>query len=294
MPRECHVIVGLAKTGTTAVAMTLRNTLQIADFCMEPRDAATIPAEQYQRLVVKILFDHWLARSDQLIEWLCTPNGGHAPTTIAIVRDPRDEAISRLHYLAYGYFSTRPTTPDDRAAWVDIFLRKEAAPDSLGLIDMENELKARFGLGFLVGRQVYEAYQRFVEEVAERGGTSVHVLRYEDFVADAIGNAALRTLLSGSRNVGPWFRRVHRGASSGDWRHFLTDKDLVILNDLCEPFLRHFDYPFDRATTDPKAARSPERGRLPRETGSDYVAGLIDEARALYAQAQPGALEHSR
>jgi hypothetical protein len=58
--------------------------------------------------------------------------GGSAPTVIILVRDPRDEAVSRLQYTACGYFSTRPTTIEDRAAWIEIFRHKEDAPDSVG------------------------------------------------------------------------------------------------------------------------------------------------------------------
>jgi hypothetical protein len=58
MSRQWYVIVGLAKTGTTAVAMTLLNTLRIPAFCMEPEDAAEVaPFAGHQRLVVKILFE---------------------------------------------------------------------------------------------------------------------------------------------------------------------------------------------------------------------------------------------
>jgi hypothetical protein len=280
MARESYVIIGLAKTGTTAVAMTLRNTLQIPDFCMEPKELTAIGAEKCDRLVIKFLFDHWLGRVDQLIGFVRGSSDNRAPTTIAIVRDPRDEAVSRLHYLAYDYFATRPTTLGDRAAWLDIFHRKEAQPESIGLIDMENELKARFGIGFLVGRKVYEAYARFIDDIRDNGAASVHLLRYEDFVAGTIGDQRLRVLLSGSRNVGPWFRRVHRSGSSGAWRHFLTDRDLTILNDLGAPLLRRFDYSFARGANDSAPSRA---------TGSDYVASLIDEARRLHQERQRSA-----
>jgi hypothetical protein len=275
MAREWYLIIGLAKTGTTAVAMTLRNTLQIEGFCMEPKDLAAIEAEGHERLVIKILFDHWLSRADQLKEFLRDTKNGAAPATIAIVRDPRDEAISRLHYLAYNYFSTRPATDDDRAAWLDIFQRKETAPDSIGLIEMENELKERFGTGFIAGSHVYDAYRQFIDDMMARNAAPVHLLRYEDFIDNKIPDEPLRALLSGSRNVGPWLRRVHRSGSSGDWRHFLTDGDLVILNRLCAPFLQRFDYPLERTATH----KTPSR-----ETGSDYVDGLIGEARKLYAE----------
>jgi hypothetical protein len=238
-------------------------------------ELATIEAEGHDRLVIKMLFDHWVGRADLLKDYLRDPKT--APVTIAIVRDPRDEAISRLHYLAYNYFSTRATTDDDRAAWLDIFYRKEAAPDSIGLVEMENQLKARFGTGFLAGRRVYETYLQFIDDAKERGAAPVHVLRYEDFVENTIRDESLRALLSGSRNVGPWLQRVHRSGSSGDWQHFLTDGDLVVLNRLSEPILRRFGYPLERTATD----KTPRR-----ETGSDYVAGLIDEACKLHAERQ--------
>jgi len=274
MRREWYVIVGLAKTGTTAVAMTLRNTLRLPDFCMEPKDSAKI--EQYagrERLVIKIIFDHWRTRVDALKAVLRGEPGGDAQTVIAIVRDPRDEAVSRLHYAAYDYFSTRPTTPDDRAAWIEIFRNKEAAPDRIALVDMEQQLKTRFGRGCLPGKALYEGYRQFVDDIIDGGSHRVYLLRYEDFVRDTIADEALRAMLSASRDVGPRLRRVHRSGSSGGWQHFLTDRDLAFCNKIFEPFLRRFDYPFERTS-------APER--LCRATGSDYVERLIDEARGLF------------
>jgi hypothetical protein len=84
----------------------------------------------------------------------------------------------------------------------------------------------------------------------------------------------VHALLSGSRNVGSAFRRVHRRGSSGDWHAFLTDDDLASLNGLCESYLRRFDYPFER-----NAARVNASDALSKITGSDYVNGLITEAR---------------
>jgi hypothetical protein len=274
MSRERYVIVGLAKTGTTAIAMTLRNTLRIQGFCMEPQDIAAIEAERDDRIVIKFLFDHWAARADELRNFLCDARRGAAPTKILVVRDPRDEAISRLYYFAYNYFSTRPTTDDDHAAWLEIFRRKEAAPQSVGLIDMQNELIGRFGMGFLITRQIYESFARFVDDVLASGGNSAYLLRYEDFVAQSVPEGPLRVLLSGSRNVGSAFRRVHRRGSSGDWHAFLTDDDLASLNGLCEPYLRRFDYPLERNTARPTA-----NDALLQTTGSDYVDRLITEAR---------------
>jgi len=277
MSRERYVIVGLAKTGTTAVAMTLRNTLRIAGFCMEPHDLAAIEAEASDRLIVKILFDHWVDRAQQLREFLCNASNGPAPTTIIVVRDPRDEAISRLHYLAYNYFSTRPTTDEDRAAWVDIFRQKEAAPQRVGLIDMQRQIIDRFGAGFLITRHVYESYLRFVDDILTKNDKPAHFLRYEDYVARTIPRGPLQALLSGSRDVGAAFQRVHRRGSSGDWHTFLTDDDLTTINGVCEAFLRRFGYPLGRDSD-----RATPSEAISHSTGSEYVERLITEARRDY------------
>jgi hypothetical protein len=276
MPPEWYLIVGLAKTGTTAVAATLRNTLRVSDYCIEPAELATIEqAVGCRRLVIKIIFDHWKARADTLKAFVNNSVGDHTLATIAIVRDPRDEAVSRLHYAAFDYFSTKPTTEDQRAAWIEIFRRKEAAPNSISLIDMQNQIMRQFGRGFLAAKDLYETYCQFIDDIMESDATAVHLLRYEDFVRDAIPNPVLRAMLSGSRDVGPTFRRVHRSGSSGDWQHFLTDSDLTVINSTCEPFLRRFNYPLERsgASGGPSAA-----------TGSDYVERLIDEARSQFRE----------
>ena len=129
---ERYVVVGLAKTGTTIVATTILRTLKISAFCMEPDEAADLaPFAQHPRLVIKVLFDLFRSKPGELLS-ICD-----APVIVAI--DPRDEVVSRLHYLAYAYFLTRPTTEDDRNAWLDIFRDKETCAN-YGVLDIERRL----------------------------------------------------------------------------------------------------------------------------------------------------------
>ena len=102
---------------------------------------------------------------------------------------------------------------------------------------------------------------------------TVHLLRYEDFINNTIASAPLCAILSGNRNVDSSYRRVFRSGSSGAWRHFLTDSDVAVINETCEPFLRRFNYPFKRVRTLEKPSRA---------TGSGYVEKLIDEARGQF------------
>jgi hypothetical protein len=278
MSREWYLVVGLAKTGTTAVAMTLRNTLKVPQLLMEPKNGEEIEAVRgYQRLVIKCLFDHWQSHAGELESLIKGTRADPPPITIAIVRDPRDEAVSRLHYAAFAYFSSRPTTDGERAEWIEIFRRKEETPDSIGLLDMQEQIQARFGSGFLAAKGLYEAYVRFVDGITSSASPTVYLLRYEDFVDERIPHEVLRRILSGDRDVGPGYRRVHRRGSSGDWQQFLTDRDLAVINTTCAPFLRRFHYPLERSGMVTKS---------PRATGSDYVVKLIDEARSQFELGQ--------
>ncbi len=271
MSREWYVIIGLAKTGTTIVASTLRNTLNISEFLMEPKDLISIEqVSKYPRLVAKIVFDHWQTRVDELGNVVRHERDGQAPTTIAIIRDPRDELVSRLHYAAFPYFSTRPTTEDQRSAWLDIFRRKEAAPENVGLFEMQAAIKCSFGVDFIPRTQLYDCYCRFIDSVLRENHPLVHLLRYEDFVQEAVTPDNLRSLLTGRRDVGYSLRRVHRSGSSGEWHTFLSDSDLTVINNICQPLLERFGYPIERSSA---------LGKTSRVSSSDYVEKLIDEAR---------------
>jgi Sulfotransferase domain len=275
MRREWYVIIGLAKTGTTVIATTLQNTLRIPDFCMEPQTSAKISQfADRERLVIKIIFEHWSTRLDELKAVLRGQPGGDAPTVIVILRDPRDELVSRLHYSAYNYFSTRPTTLDDRIAWIEIFRLKEAAPNAIALLDMEEQIKSKFGQGFCPAQSLYETYSQFVDELIVSGAPGMHLVRYEDFIHDTISDEVLRAMLSARRDVGARLRRVHRTGSSGAWNYFLTPRDVAFYNIRFEPILTRFNYPLEPAITTERPSAA---------TGSDYVAGLIDEARAVFA-----------
>ena len=80
MTREWYIIAGLAKTGTTVVARTLARTLQINKFCMEPKSLMDIePFAKEPRLTIKIIFDAWVDRLDDLTK-VCSNDAGSDTT----------------------------------------------------------------------------------------------------------------------------------------------------------------------------------------------------------------------
>ena len=205
MTREWYLIIGLAKTGTTAVAMTLRNTLQIEGFCMEPRDLAKIEAETDERLVIKMLFDHWVDRVEMLEEFLRDPKTGGMTTTIAIVRDPRDEAISRLHYAAYNYFSARPTSEQDRLDWLEIFYRKEATPNSARSRQIRAARRRRYSRRRSCRRSPAEVDQ--VDLVHRQHDVADAEQRADEGVPPGLDEHALARVDQDDGEIGSWRRR---------------------------------------------------------------------------------------
>ena len=268
---ERYLVVGLAKTGTTVVARTLQRTLQIPNFCMEPKDLAKIEqAADCERLVVKIIFDHWQDRLDDLAQVCGRGSTALVPTVIFVIRDPRDELISRLYYFPYSFFSSRPSRAEQRASCIALFERKEASPETLGLLDMQEELWRMFESGFFGPGLLHRRYAEFVQGFVDSSGDNTYLLRYEDFISRAIPQPPLQDMLSGAQEVHQLERRVLRSASSGAWNAFFTDRDTAFYNQHFEAFLLKFGYSLER-----RVGAGPP---ISNTTGSEYVARLIKEA----------------
>jgi hypothetical protein len=275
--RDWYIVVGPAKTGTTVVARTLLNGVALDGFSMEPVSRQELDALRgTKRVAVKIIFDTWREQLADLTAVCAGDARAGVPTTICLIRDPRDELVSRLHYFAYSFFATRPTTDEQRASWIRIFQKKEADPESVSLLDMEEEFWRTFDEGFRPPPELHRSYLQFVEDLHALCANNCHLLRYEDFI-DRRMPPDLNGFLLGPQLVHPLEQRVHRSGSKGAWHRFFTDRDTEFYNRYFEQYLTTFDYPL---------VRNVEIGPpVSSRTGSVYVEKLIDEARAIYAQA---------
>jgi hypothetical protein len=277
MQGNWYIVLGPAKTGTTVVARTLVNAVMPDGFSMEPASRQELESlRAKKRVVVKIIFDSWREQLNDLAGVCAGDRPAGVPTTICLVRDPRDELVSRLHYFAYNFFSTRPTTDEQRTSWLMVFQKKEANSGGVSLLDMEEELWRTFGEGFRPAPDLHPSYIQFVEALHARTSKHAHVLRYEEFIDRRIP-PDLNGLLSGTQQVHALEQRVYRSGSQGVWHRFFTDRDAEFYNSYFMQFLLKFDYPLPRnGEIGPPVSSS---------TGSAYVARLIDEARAAYVQA---------
>ena len=143
-----YLIIGRAKTGTTAISKTIQNATGVKNYHLEPKAISFFENLGYRESndIVKIIFDQWRSRPRLLNAIINNELGTGFINNIFITRDPRGEVVSRVHYVAYYYFINNDTTDDDVEKWVNIFKRKESNPDSVSLKDIYEYIRDNFNI----------------------------------------------------------------------------------------------------------------------------------------------------
>ncbi|MEF2074019.1 hypothetical protein [Consotaella aegiceratis] len=270
---ERYLVIGLGKTGTTVISKTIQNSRSINRYYLEPKHAAFFEnfATDKGDGVVKILFDHWAQRPRLLNSIIYNEMRTNFDKNIFITRDPRAEMISRLNYVAFPYFQAKRRSDEDAAEWIDLFRRKESDPD-FSLLDLIEALRDRFGVRITEGAaRMSEAYARYVGNLPS---TLKSIVRYEDFVTSNLDGHPLADLFSGDRNVGEALQRTRRSGGVDDWKAFLSDRDLVWINETLSDSVDILEYEKD-----------VERGGyIDPENCSLYVARIIAEAQKTHTR----------
>lgn len=269
-PRRVTVM-GLAKSGTTAIAQTIANTLAIDRVIFEPKSPQEILSltEGAEPWVMKMIFAHLRDEGPFLHENL--REGGPLAVTdqIYIMRDPRGRLVSAIYYQAYEVFYYNDYGPEEKEAWLEVFREKERRPNELSMQWVSARINERFGKKVFQRRDLpqeqFDAYLAGVKPPYK-------LLRYEDFVAGTVRDAELAAMLTGERSVPAAYERVRRTEGDETWPNFLLDEDIEAINVHYGSVLERYGYPLrlpyiQNRTIDPKI-------------GSDYAARLIDEAMA--------------
>lgn len=272
------LVIGLSKTGTTIVASVIQKSIPDARFLPEPREVGHL--ERLRRFaipwVVKILYEHWMDRPFFLNGIVRGETGFSPDRTVAIVRDPRDTAISALMYLAYECV-LNGASPHQVDEWLDVVRQKEVDPARHSVIELIGHLDRVFNVSFTVDLffETFLNYTKWIDDNLAR----LHVLKYEDFVAGHTAelSASLGIALSEDREVDPSLNRVRRTRGSGSWQALMLPEDVTHLRPRYGAALARHGYDgWDLA---------PEK--LNSADGSDYVARITREAfmkRAAKAQ----------
>lgn len=263
------LVVGPAKTGTTVVSKAIHRALPGAEYRLEPR----VLAPFLQRIgppgvVVKIIFEHWADRPrlrDAILH-------GELPLRfdriVATMRDPRDEVVSRMYFVARERALRSASTDAAIDEWIELLREKERAPSAIAFTELCEAGRRLLGVDLDPQPGVIDRYLAFVASLPKRA----FVLRYEDFVAGDV--AALGNYLGLPIANDPELGRVDytkRSGSSGEWRRIFTEADVERYRPLIGPLLAKVGY--DDWSLEPNESLDPT-------TRSAYVRRLVDDVRA--------------
>ncbi|MDX6767238.1 MAG: hypothetical protein SFU85_10660 [Candidatus Methylacidiphilales bacterium] len=261
------LIFGQGKSGSSALFHALREQTPFppGTTFFEPSLEIQAAFPKQGRLLAKILIKN--IDSQQAWGGLATFN-----RRILLVRDPRDQLVSRMLYKIWDV----PAFRDDVAMgrWLDLLRRKETSPGSISLLELLREYGSWFGddWEYLLrdNRRDYDRRCAIVEAV---GG--FFVFRYEDFVDGRTEglSAFLGIPIHNRVEVPQELARVRRTKQRGDWRHWFIPGDVDKLRPwLQKPLAEH--YPGSDWELSPAPHINPGHA-------SGYVRRIVNERRAL-------------
>lgn len=262
------LVVGPAKTGTTVVSKAIHQALPGSEYRLEPRGLGPFvhPIDP-PGVVVKIIFEHWVDRPhlrDAIVH-------GEMPLrfdkVVATVRDPRDELVSRMYFVARERTKTGAVSDQAVDEWITLLRAKESAPGSVSFSDLCAEARRLLGVELSPRPGVIDRYRQFVAGLPKKA----FLLRYEDFVAGR--TEGLATYLGRSVLTDPELGSVaytKRSAATGEWRKIFVESDVDAMRPAFAP--RFTELGYDDWELEPVSALAPE-------TRSEYVRRLVDEAR---------------
>lgn len=279
------LILGAAKSGTTALYYAIRNTLinhhgvsvqglhepaspdVVRDYLFEKKDPLPLvkallgPAMRWKRDI--------------------SPD---FEKRIVIYRDPRDNVVSRIVFMLTKMVDIKDK--DKIAALVALFEKKEQDPKSISILQMLAEIEN------ITGREDLPSWMRgnalLPAKLMKERGDFFFMLPYQDFVAGEFAN--LNTYMG--MTIDPQFEvegkhsYVTRTKGAGDWKNWFLDEDVQF-------FAKDVAEEFALLGYDPDEAPS-ESPSIPPEICSKYVTKQFDwmrekrKARKDKRRAEPG------
>jgi SAM-dependent methyltransferase len=257
------LIVGNAKSGTSALLYAVAQAMggqPALHFEVPIAELAQLPPHA----AVKLIFEH--ERADRIAAF-----GAGFERRILLVRDPRDNLISRLLYLV----ASHRVLLDDPAylrVYAMLLQRKQQAPASVSLRQLPPLGEPSCFLADTL------AHGRALASFAAAAG-DWFILRYEDLVAGRLQALSdyLGLPVRAGASVDPQYQRVARTKGAGDWRHWFTADDVAWLRPPLAPLMAALGYADDWTL-------APEP-RIAAEHSWEYFARLVHERRRHYGLA---------
>lgn len=246
------LVVGKAKTGTTALVSLVRAALDPCHLVMEPQsvlDFGAASRDQQGNEAIKVLWEHYAGRRRHLDALVHGELGFPVDRVVFISRDVRDEMISKLLYHA-KIARDDGLVPEPRTEvmgrWVEALQAKEDAPADISFRQLCRTFESLFGID-LWSRVTDMAGKRAFEDYIHHGTTRDRlVLPYEDMVAGRTEALADYLGVPVAPDVAEvdlgQFGHTRRSGSAENWRSFLTEEDVEILRPLVTQMLPEGGY----------------------------------------------------
>lgn len=258
------LVVGKAKTGTTALVSLIKGALEPCHLVMEPKsvlDFASASRARTGNEAIKIVYEHFRDRLRHLDAIVHAEFGFPVDKVVFITRDIRDEMISKLLYHAkIARDDGHASDPTVFAEWVGVLEQKESDPAGVSFHDLCLRFHELFGIDLwarLTDMTAANSYARYITEGVKRDR---FVIRYEDMVvgrheglAEYLG-VPLATDMS-SVELGQYGHTIRSG-KAGNWRSVFTPADVGLLRPVLRAALpdpRYDDWDLD---AEPRLARA--------------------------------------
>jgi hypothetical protein len=275
--RRPHVLVlGRAKTGTTFIAKSIEASCpkSPARFIMEPKTqrdinrAASMATKS--TLIVKVLYDHWDKQREALSDFAAGLSQPNFHARIAIVRDPRDEIISRLMFRPFSFLINGDARAEDVERWANVLEQREQN-SLMTFLDVQKAFAATFP-GTRDPADEIRLIARLCMDYADylkQNQTVFATLRYEDAVADDFSaiQSALGWQVAKTGDLGR-FGHTKRSGAATNWAKWFHPSDLEIIKGLMEPACAALGYHDWALPADIDRTIEPEHH-------SDYTRGLV-------------------
>ncbi len=255
------LIIGIAKTGTTALFYSIKNSMPANTKCFfEPKKEINYSSIK-KPVLVKCLFD--LKFDPKII--------AQFDKVILIIRDPRDCMISTLLYSGSFRFNNYYTEKNKKEIIksIEMLRKKEDNPYKISLISL---LKQIFN------QSEKETLTRMKKKLTTLIPKNIEkqsfIIKYEDFVENKIEKLEkyLKLKLDKDVPVDNIFKRVVRTKGKSSWRNWFTEEDVKKFKPLFKEFMLHYGYDFG----DWELNKSP---KINPEHCSKYFLRILNEKR---------------
>lgn len=231
-PMNC-LVIGKAKTGTTALAHLLQSELDAKILHMEPKGIKDyLPAiPEDGGYVTKIIFEHFRGRFRHLNAIVHNELYAHYHKVVFIRRDIRDEMLSRLLYLA-KIISSADHSDEAWRQWVDALREKESNPGAVSFHQLCDTFQSIFGANAWrditnLHTDTERDFNAFISNSVKR---DFLVVSYEDLVdnrVDTLSEYIGFPLSGGFSNVELGkYAYTRRSGKHGGWRSFFVPQDV--------------------------------------------------------------------